>query len=252
MRPCRPAGSRRPCSQRARRAGGQVRSAGARPGHRAEAARRPGIGRRRRVLVGVGRPSIVPKRVATLVVRAPDGAGRRRRRTRSSRPAISSGRCACSASSTTRFCGCGSTSRRSARSCSRPKAIRRWCSQADEVLVRAAGALARARGASHFIKRTLKRLDLSARSFFALIEPGNAFAGTLFELALAADRSYMLDDPDRPNAIQLSGMNAGPLPDEQRALAAAGALLRRAAARGEVARARRAVRRRPRRSKPAW
>ena len=64
----------------------------------------------------------------------------------------------------------------------------------------------------HFIKRTLKRLDLSARSFFAFIEPGNAFAGTLFELALAADRSYMLDDPDQPNAIQLSGMNAGPLP----------------------------------------
>jgi benzoyl-CoA-dihydrodiol lyase len=62
----------------------------------------------------------------------------------------------------------------------------------------------------HFIKRTLKRLDLSARSFFALIEPGNAFAGTLFELALAADRSYMLNDPERPNTIQLSGMNAGP------------------------------------------
>ena len=62
------------------------------------------------------------------------------------------------------------------------------------------------------IRRTLKRLDLSARSFFALIEPGNAFAGTLFELALAADRSYMLNDPDRPSSIQLSGMNAGPFP----------------------------------------
>ncbi|HYN07484.1 MAG TPA: 2,3-epoxybenzoyl-CoA dihydrolase [Vicinamibacterales bacterium] len=62
------------------------------------------------------------------------------------------------------------------------------------------------------IGRTLKRVDLSARSFFALIEPGNAFAGTLFELALAADRSYMLNDPDRPNSIQVSGMNAGPLP----------------------------------------
>jgi benzoyl-CoA-dihydrodiol lyase len=64
----------------------------------------------------------------------------------------------------------------------------------------------------HFIKRTLKRLDLTARSFFAFIEPGNAFAGTLFELALAADRAYMLDDPDRPGTIQLSPMNAGPLP----------------------------------------
>jgi benzoyl-CoA-dihydrodiol lyase len=63
----------------------------------------------------------------------------------------------------------------------------------------------------HLIKRTLKRMDLTSRSFFALIEPGSCFAGTLFELALAADRSYMLDDPDRPNAVALSGMNAGPL-----------------------------------------
>ena len=60
-----------------------------------------------------------------------------------------------------------------------------------------------------FIKRTLKRLDLTSRSFVALVEPGNAFAGTLFELALAADRSYMLDDPEQPNSIALSEMNAG-------------------------------------------
>jgi len=64
----------------------------------------------------------------------------------------------------------------------------------------------------HFIKRTLKRLDLTARSLFALIEPGSCFAGTLFEVALAADRSYMLGDPDRPTAVHLSGMNAGVLP----------------------------------------
>jgi benzoyl-CoA-dihydrodiol lyase len=63
----------------------------------------------------------------------------------------------------------------------------------------------------HFIKRTLKRMDLTSRSFFALIEPGSCFAGTLFELALASDRSYMLDDPEQPNAIALSGMNGGPL-----------------------------------------
>jgi benzoyl-CoA-dihydrodiol lyase len=63
-----------------------------------------------------------------------------------------------------------------------------------------------------FMRRTLKRLDLSARSFFALIDEGSAFAGTFFELALAADRSYMLNDPDRPTAIQLSRMNAGVLP----------------------------------------
>jgi benzoyl-CoA-dihydrodiol lyase len=61
----------------------------------------------------------------------------------------------------------------------------------------------------HFIKRALKRIDLSARSFFAVIEPGNAFAGTLFELALAADRSYLLDDDDQTNAVALSVMNAG-------------------------------------------
>jgi benzoyl-CoA-dihydrodiol lyase len=63
-----------------------------------------------------------------------------------------------------------------------------------------------------FMKRTLKRVDLTSRSFFALIEPGSCFAGTLFELALAADRSYMLDDPEQDNTIALSKMNAGPLP----------------------------------------
>jgi benzoyl-CoA-dihydrodiol lyase len=64
----------------------------------------------------------------------------------------------------------------------------------------------------HLIKRTLKRMDLTARSFIACIEPENAFAGTLFELALACDRSYMLDDPDRPNTIGLSAMNRGSYP----------------------------------------
>jgi benzoyl-CoA-dihydrodiol lyase len=64
---------------------------------------------------------------------------------------------------------------------------------------------------THFIKRTLKRLDLTARSIIALIEPGSCFAGTLFELALAADRAYMLDS-DAANTIALSPMNAGLLP----------------------------------------
>src|SRR3954452_5654340 len=63
----------------------------------------------------------------------------------------------------------------------------------------------------HFIKRTLKRMDLTSRTFFAIIEPSSCFAGTLFELVLACDRSYMLDDPDRPNEVALSAMNAGPL-----------------------------------------
>ncbi len=62
------------------------------------------------------------------------------------------------------------------------------------------------------IRRTLKRMDLTSRSFFALIEPGNAFAGTLFELALAADRAYMIDHPDDDNTIRLSVMNGGAYP----------------------------------------
>jgi benzoyl-CoA-dihydrodiol lyase len=83
--------------------------------------------------------------------------------------------------------------------------------QADEVLLGNASHWL-VREIVAFMKRTLKRVDLSARSFFALIEPGNAFAGSLFELALAADRSYMFDDDDQANTIFLSKMNAGPLP----------------------------------------
>ena len=43
-----------------------------------------------------------------------------------------------------------------------------------------------------YLKRVLKRIDVSARSLFALIEPGSCFSGSLLELALAADRAYML------------------------------------------------------------
>jgi len=60
------------------------------------------------------------------------------------------------------------------------------------------------------LRRTLARLDVTSRSLFALIEPGACFAGTLFELALAADRSYMLDA--EKSAIALSSMNFGTLP----------------------------------------
>ena len=66
-------------------------------------------------------------------------------------------------------------------------------------------------------RRTLKRVELTSRSLVALIEPGSCFAGTLLELALAADRSYMLDgeDPERAEleaaAVLLTGMNFGPL-----------------------------------------
>jgi benzoyl-CoA-dihydrodiol lyase len=76
----------------------------------------------------------------------------------------------------------------------------------------------------HYVKRTLKRLDVTSRSLLALIEPGSCFAGSLLELALAADRSYQLagvfedDDsttgaPDaEPAAIVIGPMNLGPLP----------------------------------------
>ena len=63
----------------------------------------------------------------------------------------------------------------------------------------------------HFMKRTLKRVDLTSRTFFAFIETGSAFAGSLFEFALAADRSYMFYDDDEKNIIALSPMNFGPL-----------------------------------------
>jgi benzoyl-CoA-dihydrodiol lyase len=62
-----------------------------------------------------------------------------------------------------------------------------------------------------YLRRTLSRLDLSSRSMFALIEPGSCFAGTLFELALAADRSYMLAAEDGP-LVALSQANFGSYP----------------------------------------
>jgi len=68
-----------------------------------------------------------------------------------------------------------------------------------------------------FLRRTLKRIDLASRSLLAFIEPGSCFAGSLLELVLAADRSYMLDgsfeSQDLPPAtLQATAMNFGPLP----------------------------------------
>jgi benzoyl-CoA-dihydrodiol lyase len=60
-------------------------------------------------------------------------------------------------------------------------------------------------------KRVLKRLDLSAKSSFAIIRPGSCFAGSLFEIALSADRSFMLDAEGGPS-VQLSVLNFGGLP----------------------------------------
>ncbi|PYS23435.1 MAG: benzoyl-CoA-dihydrodiol lyase [Acidobacteria bacterium] len=60
--------------------------------------------------------------------------------------------------------------------------------------------------------RVLRRLDLTAKSFFAMVEPGNCFAGNLFELLLASDRSYMLNSPDETVEIALSELNPGAFP----------------------------------------
>ena len=66
-------------------------------------------------------------------------------------------------------------------------------------------------------KRVLKRVDLSARTVFALIEPGSCFAGLLAELVFAADRAYMLDgelegNPNPAPSVRLSSLNFGALP----------------------------------------
>jgi benzoyl-CoA-dihydrodiol lyase len=70
----------------------------------------------------------------------------------------------------------------------------------------------------HYLKRTLRRLDVTSRSLIAVIEPGSCFAGSLLELALAADRSFQLagvfedQGPDAsPATITLGNINLGPL-----------------------------------------
>ncbi|RMH04715.1 MAG: benzoyl-CoA-dihydrodiol lyase [Planctomycetota bacterium] len=63
-----------------------------------------------------------------------------------------------------------------------------------------------------FAKRVLKRLDMTAKSFFALADQGTAFAGTWLETALAADRLYVLDDPEAPVELGVSTLNGGALP----------------------------------------
>jgi len=66
----------------------------------------------------------------------------------------------------------------------------------------------------HYWKRVLKRIDVTARSLVALIEPGSCFAGTLAELALASDRSFMLvGGGNQPAAhVLLSALNLGAYP----------------------------------------
>ena len=58
----------------------------------------------------------------------------------------------------------------------------------------------------------LRALDDTARSFFAVVDQESCFAGCLLELALAADRFYMLEDDDEKIAAHLSPANAGFMP----------------------------------------
>ena len=98
--------------------------------------------------------------------------------------------------------------------------ILKTAGEASQVL--AADAALRRHQANWFVRetigmlrRTLARLDVTSRTLYALIEPGSCFAGTLLELALAADRSYMLALPDDEAAaprIALSTMNFGAYP----------------------------------------
>jgi benzoyl-CoA-dihydrodiol lyase len=66
-----------------------------------------------------------------------------------------------------------------------------------------------------FMRRTFARLDVSSRTLFAFIEPGSCFAGSLAELAFAADRAYMMalpDEPGRAPKLQVGELNFGALP----------------------------------------
>jgi benzoyl-CoA-dihydrodiol lyase len=86
----------------------------------------------------------------------------------------------------------------------------------DELLLKANGDWLM-REIRHYLKRVFKRIDVTAKSLIALIEPGSCFAGSLAELAFAADRSAMLigtheGDNRPPAAIVLGRANFGPYP----------------------------------------
>ena len=80
--------------------------------------------------------------------------------------------------------------------------------EADERLLRC-GLVWLASQTRFRVGQTLRRLDQTARSFFAVAEAGERFTGTLAELLLAADRSYLCDDPERPAGVELTELNYG-------------------------------------------
>jgi benzoyl-CoA-dihydrodiol lyase len=63
-----------------------------------------------------------------------------------------------------------------------------------------------------FQARVLRRLDNMAKSIFSIVEPGNAFAGSLFEIVLASDRSYMLADDAGENRVRVTAASGGRFP----------------------------------------
>ncbi|MDX1485920.1 MAG: 2,3-epoxybenzoyl-CoA dihydrolase [Alphaproteobacteria bacterium] len=87
--------------------------------------------------------------------------------------------------------------------------------QADQVLADNAGDWL-VREITHFLKRVLKRIDVTSRSVIALVEPGSCFTGTLAELLFTADRSFMLDGvlegDNRPATVRLTDANFGAYP----------------------------------------
>ncbi len=64
----------------------------------------------------------------------------------------------------------------------------------------------------HLVKRVLKRLDLTAKSLYAVIDEGTSFVGSFLELALACDRTYVLNDPDIEVRLGVTAANAGMFP----------------------------------------
>jgi benzoyl-CoA-dihydrodiol lyase len=87
--------------------------------------------------------------------------------------------------------------------------------EGDPAVALATDAVLAARGnwfvheVAHFAKRVLKRVENSAKSFYAVVDAGTAFAGTFLELALACDRIYLLKDDDAEVAFGVSGVHAG-------------------------------------------
>ena len=82
--------------------------------------------------------------------------------------------------------------------------------QADAVL--AGGDTWFVREVRNLVRRVLKRLENSSKSFYAIADGGTAFAGTFVELALACDRTYVLNDPEVPVSLGVGDANAGAFP----------------------------------------